>query len=206
MEIVGIIFGIIAVFVGISSAVMNKNARSGSGGNNSYTSRPSAGASSTPPNTAGSVFPMTAARPTPRPAPVLAPKPQVVNQSMAEGTGTEGTESEYGYRPLTSNMTSDMSSNLVEMTFQSYEGIKSRNEELLGTDRHMHPSASFSSIEQVEPYSGSLGTSYVGEGCEEHCNIRYISDTPTEAGLPRLSTLQKIIVFGEAINKRKSAR
>jgi hypothetical protein len=103
-------------------------------------------------------------------------------------------------------MTSDMSSNLTEMDYTSYVGIKSRNEELMGKDRHMHPGANFSSVEEVEPYSGSLGVTYAGEGCEEHANLRYIGDAPPEEGLPKLTVLQKIIVFGEAIDKRKSAR
>jgi len=110
-----------------------------------------------------------------------------------EGVGTEGIAPHR------------MHSQLTEMTSSIYEPIKSRNEQLKEDSDHRHP-ADGGITEITEPYSGSLGVTYAGEGCEEHGNLRYISDTPQQDERIRLTTLQKIIVFGEAINKRKSAR
>lgn len=62
------------------------------------------------------------------------------------------------------------------------------------------------------PYKGSLGTKYAGEGCSEHGDIRYMSDNGNVVQNKsildnnNLSSLQKIIVFGEVINKPVSRR
>lgn len=197
MEIFGIIIGIIAAIGAITTAVANKSNRTGSGNSNSYSSRPYAGSSQA--GSQNNVFPILEARQTPRPAtkPAAPARPQRVEQSLPEGVGTEGTVSEYP-APMTSTLT--------EMTHKEYGRMKSRNEQLMEAAGHTHPGSENATAEEREAYSGSLGVTYAGEGCVEHANLRYIGDAPPEEGQPRLTTLQKIIVFGDAINKRKSAR
>lgn len=97
----------------------------------------------------------------------------------------------------------EMKSQLTEMQTIDFTTMKSRNQQM-GQDGHYHPAGEDGKTEEYDAYSGSLGVTYAGEGCEEHYNLRYISDNIDDESGIKLTTLQKIIVFGEVLNKRKS--
>lgn len=101
----------------------------------------------------------------------------------------------------------EMRPQLIEPSYDDYIPIKSQNEELSDAEYgegFIHPASTSGWTENYEPYLGSLGVSYSGEGCEEHYLVRYVSDysDPEEEHL-NLTTLQKLVVFGEVINKPK---
>lgn len=93
----------------------------------------------------------------------------------------------------------EMESQLTESGYVEYVPMQSRNQEL--GIKHAHPAESYGYTEEYDSYSGSLGVNYAGEGCEEHYRLRYVSDQYQEADDQlHLSTLQKLVVFGEVIN------
>lgn len=101
----------------------------------------------------------------------------------------------------------EMGAQLIEPEYENYVPIKSRNEELLDNkydSEHTHPASETGREEDYEPYFGSLGVDYVGEGCEEHYAVRYVSDysNPEDDNL-QLTAMQKLMVFGEVITKPK---
>lgn len=99
----------------------------------------------------------------------------------------------------------EISHNLTEMKSVDFKRLKSRNEEY--NEEFKHPAESYGRVEEYDSYTGSLNMDYAGEGCEEHYNVRFISDYVNDKDNQlQLNALQKIIVFGDVINKRKSAR
>lgn len=102
---------------------------------------------------------------------------------------------------------SDMSHNLTEMKTYEYKTIMSRNDMINNVEEeHYHPSENDSEIENYDSYEGSVGIGYAGEGCEEHYNTRFISNDKSEEEDNELTTLQKLIIFGDVINRPVARR
>lgn len=67
------------------------------------------------------------------------------------------------------------------------------------TDAFVHPSEGSGIRTEIVEVEGG----YAGEGCEEHYNMRFVSEEPSYDDDEELTFLQSAIVWGELLNNPK---
>ena len=87
------------------------------------------------------------------------------------------------------------------MTNMDNTKYKSLMTQLKNMDDHQHIASLHGKEEKYKTSTGSMGVDYAGEGCEKHQDVRYISDTVLDDEDIELTILQRLVVFGEVINK-----